>query len=385
MRGKPMTRREKNMNTAFVQPKFIGSRFERHTLPVDIARDLAAYEALLIALAKHLYLQDHPDRQRVPKGFSDTHLDIVSIEEGSSKPVLALTTAAISTLPLQLPLFPDIENSYFSKSRDLIAECIAAHESALPNKFPKELLSYFNQLGRSLKDGETMELSQANKPQTAVLSPEKRKKLVLAVNKVYEREVELSGSIVEADWEKSTFRLRLMDGSQTTVPMTENFHDKVRQSGGRIRDCAFIKGIAAYDSWERLQKVLVVESLEIIKNSMLTVRFDELSQLEDGWDNGQGIAPKRGLFETVAKMLIDSYPENSLLPSIVPTQTGNLLLEWDAIGDPSVDIDLDTMEASFHAFGQNETDLDADFSLIDTKSYAEFFAFLSENIKSREI
>ncbi len=362
----------------FVQPTFTGQRFEGHTLPVEIARDLAAYESLLLALAKHLYLQDHPDRQRVPKGFSDAHLDIVRIDEGSSKPVLALITAATA---LSIPsLFPGSEPDYFAKSRDLIAECIAP-ESALPSQFPKELLSHFNQLGRSLKDGEAMELPQADTAQVATLNPEKRKKLVLAVNTVYEREVELYGSIAEADWEKSSFRLRLKDGSQTTVPMPETFHNKVRQYGGRSRDYVAVKGIAAYDPWERLQRILSVESLEIIRNYVLTVRFDELAQLEDGWYEGHGVAPKGGNFELIAKTLIDSYPDNLPLPSITPTQSGDLLLEWNAAGDPSVDITLSTMQASFHAFGPDETDIEADFSLTDEQSYAPFFAFLSANIK----
>ena len=373
------------MDTVFVQPKFSGARFEKHTLPVEVARDLAAYEALLLALAKHLYLQEHPDRQRVPKGFPDAHLDIVRIDEGSAQPLLALVAAAtVMTSPVQLSLLPNSEENYFSKARDLIAECIAAPDSALPANFPKELLSHFNQLGRSLRDGETMELQRVDK-KIAVLSPEKRKKLVLAVNTVYESEVELSGTIGEADWEKSTFRLRLTDGSQTTVPMPENFHSKVRQSGGKIRDYVSVKGIAAYDSWERLQKVITVESLEIVKNYTLTVRFDELAQLEDGWHYGEGIAPKGENFESIAKVLIDLYPENIPLPGIFPTQTGNLLLEWNAIGDPSVDIDLNTMQASFHAFGQDKTDIEADFSLVDAQSYSAFFAFLSENIKSEAI
>ncbi len=46
-----------------------------------------------------------------------------------------------------------------------------------------------------------------------------------------------------------------------------------------------------------------------------------------------------------------------------------------------MDIDLDSMKASFHAFGQNETDIEAEFSFTDANSYVGFFAFLAENIK----
>ena len=372
------------MSLNFVQPRFTGPRFESHTLPVDAARDLAAYEVLLIELAKYLFLHDHPERQRVPKGFSDVHLAIVSVEEGSASPILALVAAAVAAA--QLSLFGDVqfvENTYFTQSRDLIAECIAAPESALPEKFPKELLSHFNQLGRSLKKDEALELPRQNNRQAALLNPEKRKRLVLTANAVYEREVELSGSISEADWEKSTFRLHQADGSQVVIPMPEGLPETIRQSGGRTRDRAFVKGVASYDSWERLQKVLSVEFLEVIKNYSLAMQFDDLAQLEAGWYEGQGAAPDTEKLKIIAQKLTASYPEHLPLPTIVPTQDGNLLLEWDAEDDPSADIDLNSMRASFHAFGPRNEDIEKDFSLIEEDGFESFFAFLSVHIQSR--
>ena len=372
------------MDAQFIQPKFCGPRFDKHTLPVEVARDLAAYETLLIELAKHLYRQDHPDRQRTPKGFTDVHLDIVELQEGSAMPTLALITAM--ALPVQSSLFSHDEYGYYHQARDLIAECIDAPETALPTKFPKELLAHFNQLGRSLKDDEALELHKADKSRVAVLNPAKRKKLVLAANASYEREVELIGSIAEADWEKQTFRLRLLDGNQASVHMPEIYRDreKIRQSGGRIRDRIFVKGVAAYNSYEQLQRVNYVDSLEVIKNYDLANRFDELAQMEAGWYDGEGEAPKRGQFELFVQKMTELYPEQLPLPSIVPTQDGNLLLEWEATGDPSADIDLDTLQASFHAFGENGEDLERDFHLTDENSYKAFFTFLSERISRSE-
>jgi hypothetical protein len=369
------------MNQSFVQPRFTGPRFEEHTLPVDVARDLAAYEALLIDLAKRLFLQDHPERRRAPKGFSDVHLAIVDVEDGSVVPSLALVETAVPTD--QLSFFHGATDLYFTQARDLIAECIAAPESALPERFPKELLSRFNQLGRSLRKGEALELQRPNNAQTAVLNPEKRRNLVLAANTVYEREVELSGFIEEADFKNSTFRLRLTDGNQTTVQMPKSFHGKIRQSWGRNRDHVFVKGVAVYDSWERLQKILSVESLELVKNFPLVTLFDELSQLQDGWYEGRGIAPDKNKLETIAQKITDSYPEDLVLPTIVPTQEGNLLLEWDVEGDPSTDVDLVDMRASFHAFGPNNEDIEMDFKLNTEDDIESFFAFLSTHIKSR--
>ncbi|MDR2626351.1 MAG: hypothetical protein LBC37_08470 [Zoogloeaceae bacterium] len=364
------------MKNEFIQPRFVGARFDEHTLPVDVARDLAAYEALLIELAKHLYLKEHPERQRVPKGFSDAHLDIVSVEEGSARPVLALVVSGA------LELLGNV-NPYYEQARDLIAECVAAPETALPQNFPKELLAHFNQFGRSLREEESLELRTGKQAQPAVLNPEKRKKLVLAANRAYEREIELTGAIAEVDWEKSTFRLRLVEGGQATIPMPESFHEKARQSGGKSRHYVFLKGVALYDSWERLQKVLFVESLDIIKNYPLVARLDELAQLEDGWYEGEGKAPDQKQLDHFAQRFADSYPEQLPLPTIAPKQDGGILLEWNVEGMPSLDVDWVTKRASFHAFGPHDEDIEADFDLGVDDHWEQLWPFLSRHVQAR--
>lgn len=369
------------MCNVFAKPKFNGGRFTEHTLPVSVAGDLAAYEALLIDVAKHLYLTDHPERQRVPKGFTDVHLDIAHIEDGSTIPVLALIPAV--AIASQLSLFDGVtdQSRYFARARDLIAECIDAPSSSLPISFPKKALTHFNQLGRSLRADETLELDRVNSTQPAVLTSKKRKELVLAASAVYEREVELSGYIEEADWEKSTVRLHLSDGTQVSLAMTETLREHVRQSGGNKRDCVFVKGVALYDSRERLQRITSIDSAEMVRNYELAATFDNLTQLEDAWFEGTGKAPDSIGLQDIAQIMIQFYPEKLPLPSIVPTQDGNLLFEWQTENMPSVDIDLASKIASFHAFGEQDIDIEQDFSLTSNKNIDEFFAFLSEHIQ----
>lgn len=363
------------MKTEFSQPRFTGARFDEHTLPVDVARDLAAYETLIVELAKHLYLQDHTERQRVPKGFAaNFRLDIERIDEGSAKPMLALVMAGVLALA-------GGERDYFERARDLIADCVAAPNDALPAEFPKELLVHFNQFGRSLREDEALELPLQGRGGSARLTQEKRKQLVLAADQVYEKEVDLLGSIAEVDWERSTFRLRLADGGQTSVPMPDSFHNKAREFGGKSRHQVTLKGVATYDSWDRLQKLVSVESLEVIKNYAISTRLDEIAQLKDGWFEGAGLAPNADALSRISAKLIADYPEKLLLPLISPKQDGNFLLEWRAEGDPSLDVDLARSQASFHAFDVNDNDIEQDFSLDDAAAWQVMFAFLGDNIR----
>jgi hypothetical protein len=42
------------MKSEFLHPRFDDARFAEHTLPLEVARDLAAYETLVVALLKRL-------------------------------------------------------------------------------------------------------------------------------------------------------------------------------------------------------------------------------------------------------------------------------------------------------------------------------------------
>jgi hypothetical protein len=359
------------MKSEFLQPRFEGARFNEHTLPLEVARDLAAYEILVVELAKHLYLHAHPDRQRVPKGFaSDFHLHLERVDEGSSRPVLSIVTASALVLAAG--------NVYFEQARDLITECIAAPEGQLPPAFPRELLAHFNQIGRSLRADERMEISADGK--LAVLDQDRRKRLVLAAETVYEREVDLSGTIEEVDWDKSTFRLRLSDGTKMIIPMPETFHHQAGSYGGRRRHQATVHGVGAYDSWDRLQKIISVESLEMQQDYLMAMKFDEIRAIENGWHNGQGTAFNLSQLGKVASKLIGHFPEKLPIPAIVPTPEGNLLFEWNVSGQPSVDLRLADLKAEFHAFHPHHGDIEREFNLASDAEWPVFFAFLLQNI-----
>lgn len=362
------------MKQNFLQPIFDGDRFSEHTLPLEVAKDLAAYEVLVIELAKHLYMKDNPERERVPKGFAaDFHLHLEKVDEGSAKPLLSLVAASILTLGAG-------EKTYFERARELIAECVAASDGQLPGAFPREMLSHFNQVGRSLLPDERMELPLPNGT-SAVLTPDRRKRLVLAADRVYEREVELLGTIEEADWGKSSFRLRFPTGGSLVIPMPNSFHPQARQYGGRSRYFFTVKGIGTFDSWDKLQKVISVESLEIQPNYQLTTRFDMLLKVEDGWLDGVGRAPDKTKLSVVAEKMIAHYPEQLPLPVIVPTPEGDLLFEWDISGTPSVDLNLGSLRAYFHQFKEDGTENERELALSSNEEWKLFFGFLSETLE----
>jgi len=83
------------------------------------------------------------------------------------------------------------------------------------------------------------------------------------------------------------------------------------------------------------------------KNPQIREQFDSLKQLQDGWCHGGGLAPKKPGLETIAKILIENYPENLAAPTITPTLEGDLLLEWPQKNRPWVNLDLDSFETEY--------------------------------------
>lgn len=362
--------------TEFTAPRFCGKRFDEHTLPLELAEDLVAYQKLVVELAKHLFIRQNTDRQRVPKGFGkDFHLHIERIEAGSAQPVLALVS------PESLGL-GDGEHHFFEAARDLVARCIAAVGGALPEEFPRELLTHFNKLGRSLREGESIEfpVDQASAGAAGSLTPPRRRSLVLAASRFYEREIELEGTVGEADWEKSTFRLRLDDGTTVTVPMETGFHESAGRCGGRVRHLARVRGVASFDASDRLQKITQVDELEAAWNYEIAVKFEALADLPDGWFDGcAGPLPKEAL-EQVAAAFVHHHPDSLPVPAIVPTPEGGLLVEWSDPLDPSLDIDLSTLHGELHLLRPFESDLEEDFDFNREGEWGRLFETLAREI-----
>lgn len=78
------------MKRPFVAPRLVGARFDDHTIPLELLKDLAALEEFVVAVAKWKFVQQH-GRVRAPKGFTD-HLSInlSSVGEGSAVPSIVI-------------------------------------------------------------------------------------------------------------------------------------------------------------------------------------------------------------------------------------------------------------------------------------------------------
>lgn len=305
----------------FIQPRFVGPRFDESTLPLSAAKDLVAYEELIAELAKHLYLAKNTDRQRVPKGFADGfHLHLEKVDPGSAKPLLALVMAGSLVNPLPVE---------FAEAKALVNEVIDTGEAdKLPAAFPKELYSYFNRIGRSLEPGERLEWTPDNAANPSALTPAKRKRLALAVGATYEAEVDIVGQVFTLNTEKTEGQLRTGDNEKVSFEFDQSFLGELKEALGDRILYAHIQGVGVFDMNDKLKSIKEIEYLDIVPHYALSAAIDDLNNLKDGWLEGRGIAPQRLNLERLSEDLVDVFPPRIQYPAVVPTEEGNVSLEW---------------------------------------------------------
>ena len=68
--------------------------------------------------------------------------------------------------------------------------------------------------------------------------------------------------------------------------------------------------------------------MEIVPHYALTSAIDDLNRLKDGWLEGRGVAPSREELARLAEELIEVFPAEIDYTAVVPTEDGNVSLEW---------------------------------------------------------
>ena len=308
----------------FLAPKIEGKRFNNHLLPVELMEDFVAFEQLLLELTKRVYLEENPQRKRVPKGFTDTFsLKLSSVEEGSTIPNFVLES---NISEFSIFNFPPSDIIYFEKARDLIFEVLNDAENK--KTIIKDYLSYFLRLGKNLKSDEVIYF-QPNSIKKAKLDKDIRKKIILSVNQSeYTDSFSTNALIPSIDKSKRTFTIEL-NNEKFVVPINELHFDTINVGFKEyeIQTLVAIKGIGIYTNQDKLKRIESVQQIDLDPLDV-GVRLNELAKLEDGWYNSEGIAPDKEELQNFGNIFENFYDKKLPLPAIFPTFEGDIQLEW---------------------------------------------------------
>jgi hypothetical protein len=347
-------------NEPFLRPRLVGARFEGHSIPLEVLKDLAVLEELIVEVAKSEFLKDHPSRRRSPRGFTEgIALKLTGIEEGSTVPVISLfiadTAFSLADLFSLEEERPPEKQVYFERARDAVVNAIGAAEQnqSIIEYLPEKTLGYFDRLGRSLREGEAIEFTTPTRQSPARLTRETRRKLILASSRVKEltEDTVVRGAIPEADQDDMTFELQLFDGRKIKAPMTAQHLDTILEafnafkSGTRV----LMQGIGLFNRTEKLIGFESVEHISVLDPLDVPSRLDELRLLRDGWYEGAGKAPTSAGIDWLSDTFTRAYPEDLPLPFVYPTPEGGIRLEWSIEPhDVTLDLNLARHTASLH-------------------------------------
>jgi len=324
----------------FARLRFSGKRYGGPVFPVEVLPELTAYRDLIVAAARALYLHDHPERQKVPRGFEASfHLVLDHIEDGSSIPILSrLAVASAAVVGMETAVVDD----YYERARQLVEETTASATNAqapLP-QLATDLFEKFSQFGRLLQADETVFLSA---PGVGLDGPaynaDVRKKLMLRLSNEYWDEVVYVGEVNELNRTRASFQLTTFEGKTIALNfqpwMFAQLADWLKAS-----PIVMVKARARYRSDGRLIEhevesvSLTVEDpadSPVLECSVdLDTQFADLQELKPGWLDGEGGAYDRTILRQVRDVLDTLMQQHELpTPYIYPTPQSDVRVEWD--------------------------------------------------------
>ena len=338
----------------FMKPRLTGPRFAEHAIPLEFLKDLAVLQEMLIEVAKWQFLKENPDRQRSPRGFTEgVELKLTGVEDGTAMPVISLFIAGLALLPPQ--------QTYFEKARDAIVSAISSADQDRPiADLPPKTLTYFDRIGRSLRNGEAMEFTIPGHHEPARLTRETRKKLILSstVQELTEA-TQVRGTIPEADQDDMSFEIQLADGRKTKAPMAPQHLETIIEAfkGYKSGTHVLLEGVGRFNRSGKLQSFESVEHISILDPLDIPGRLDELRDLRDGWLEGKGVAPPDAGLDWLAEAFGQHFPDDLPLPFLYPTGQGGVQAEWTI--DPheiTLEIDLSSHQAAWHYLNMDTND-----------------------------
>lgn len=328
---------------AFLKPRLTGKRFDDHTLPLEILKDFAALEEMIVEVAEWKFLQEHPGRKRVRNFSKGLELHLSGVEPGSTLPVFVLAFLGLS---------PSENAKYFEQACTEIINAIAQAEQGQTPNLPPQFLSYFDRFGRGLREDERMEFSDSSNTIVA-LTPGTRKKLVKSSKvEIWTEELTLRGRICEMDQAKGSFHLELKDGTKLPAPTGEQHLATVLEAFNEYRNGAnvLLQGVVKKDRQDRMKSFESVEHISLLDTLDVTLRLDEIAELKDGWLDGNGVAPNPEKLRLLAKAFDNSFKADLQLPHLYPTPEGGIQAEWSLDDwEVTLDINLTTLQAAYQA------------------------------------
>ena len=338
-----------NIENVFLAPKLEGKRFDDHAIPVELLEDFGVLQELIFEIAKDIYLKQNPERQRVPKGFTEeVYLKLIAVQPGSAIPSFILASA----IGAATSLFPkNIE--YFEQAKaELISYIVQSEKNDITPEFKDKYKMYFNRLGKNLLESESIILNpKSNSDYKASINKTTRKQIILSSNnnKEYSNTIFINAVVHEMNKENGTFGIMFENKVFQEISYDNHFETiKNAFDDFENKPLVSLKASGIFNSNDKLKKIDELESVDILDPLDISVRLKNLSELNEGWFNGEGKKLNGGKLEEFENLFNLYFNPHHPLPAVYPTIEGNIQLEWTiAEHEISLDVNLENFSAEY--------------------------------------
>lgn len=367
--------------------RYIGARFAKHHLPVDVLFDLPAFRDLLVAYVKEAWRESHPGRVRLPRGFiRGLQFDLVGIEDGSAVPAIEWDSGSAQ---LQLPHMKDELTRLLDIASNQVGQLferalIAGSGGSLT---PVEL-NFLNRFGYSLKEDERIEFLDHHGADGNIvyLDAYRRKTLITQEEGTYPVRFDsvgrLLGSMIDASETGGRISVETKEHGTIQIPVSPSRAEI--EFDGKMKNDVQFRLVIALDRNDAFAGVLDVLEVELIDDEVLVEmdrcrnRISALSSLLEGWHDGSGAAPTISAI-AVANTLLDRSPDMAARYRIFPTDVGGVLFEFVQAGwSYSVEIGADGRAEIFGIENEGDGEMETGTLVFESEEFREKFEQVTE-------
>lgn len=326
-----------NAERWFVELKLDGERFNALGLPSESVVEVTHYRDALFEVARQIYLDRHPGRERVPNGFDEAFdVRLVRVDRGSAKTRVRLNRAT------------RFESSEYNEWYDIYQAAADAFQrdiasvrdsGSIPETTTPRQRKAFRKVGSTLNPDETLVVGQVGGGSTAQLDFDVRATLS-AIDAVVERSPEplsIVGVIVEFDSRKQTFELLREPDSErirchfgSYIPGLARTVRAVMAEDGVTAPDVKVTGLATLGDNSDFDSLVDVSEIEVERpwsEKRLRRRLEELRALKANW-LGQGSKPAHEDVLHHFDELIPELSKSDVHIAVAATAGGHVVLEW---------------------------------------------------------
>lgn len=333
--------------TEIFTPRYEGERFKNHRFPLEFLEDLKILQEMTVETAKYVFREKNSDRERISRNFTTgVSFELESIEEGSTIPKIVLITTMVG-------LFPDQTVNYFAEASSRIIQAVqAANDGGDIHHFlPDHVLSYFNRFGKKLDSEDFIEFSPRGEKK-AKFTRETRKTLILASSKAneYTEDILLRGMITAMDKHKNSFEIQRMNSQKIKGTYQPENLELLQHAFIKLEEKqkVLIKATGFFSRNGKLESIKEIEEVHLLEDFDVPARLEELSQLKQGWLDGEGTPPNIRGIEWLSKTFDENFNPTMPLPATFPTPDGGIQFEWSLDDwEASLKVDLQTHLATY--------------------------------------